>query len=1213
MPLVRRRDTLSDLIRKGGDHKSILKGERVKQSELMIHNLAILNSDGEVIRSSEEVPFLLRLSAVFLWIVEQSAVKFTRFVAIVLAFTIVIVITSGHESEDLYAAMYILEYICDVYYILDGTSKLFSMYAYVEIVHNHLYQKITRTTYLRRSGVVDLLIAVLSLVYIYDSMTNRWLHLIRCACISLFYLEQLPQIDVLSSGISAGLTSTLYTWLLMTVTFLVYAAAGVIFFKENDPYHFGDISMAMWTYFEMSTLDNWKDVLNINYFGCEEYSADYYVNGTADEIIKTEFGSLYLPICWKPEASPISATLLFVSFVLICAFILVSLTVAFVTTGINTRLHELQKEEDKEELRKEMGIKKKIKIPRRRLKKSDDGKNKEKEEEPQGLRKDESSNVLSSSSSMKDTKTMLMSGHSHGGSSMTLSEVKDPELLRQLLKQVWKGDVDIVKEEVDYISQKRYTLAAKEASFSGRFFGSKPISPINRKATKWDIKILKLGVRVKRVVSDNYYNYFIYAFITFAAILELLSIQDLVQRHAEDIASIICQFIFTVDLTLKLLSNAPRYKIFFQNNWNVFDFVLVLVLWFPVFSTYDSDFFELLKVLRIIRVLKMLSFIEELNVIIKAISTSARCLAYVIWFMLMFFFHFGAAGVFLFSENDPFHFENLGRAMLSLFQVSTLDDWKGVVRMNMYGCKYIENDPEFCDLDKSKGYGWLAAWYFAVFVVVGVMVLVALFIGVIITSMELLHTSIHEEADMLKKVREKQNQLSISDATCTTLLEIFDMIDVCANGRLTLNELKPVLAMVSLAENQQYELFHKIDEDASGKIDFAEFCELIKLMGETYRTENPATPLKDNITKLKILQKLGFKTKGILPIGNAGIKGWGAVTAGVMTAKALSSIPSNEELDQQTSLLSPSAKKPSTKQFTSLTRKSMLLTAARIEIAKMAEQAALDEANGCVAESAILENSLTNNDLTTPISDEKSQECDNPPLSSEITSILKKRGQKASGAVAKLKEAAAVLELSPTLSEPSPDLGVEVAMKKPISEDLKVKMDSPGANRSREDDKQGPHMSAEAEEKKEPAPRDNVVKSPHRTQPNVYDQLNALESMPIQDAITATFLRYPSDDSLVSRKYKAGKGNNAPSIENIKAMRKFRSGPIDTSGAGSRFTRLSDPSDEELSQKQKKPNLFFDYKDGSDDNLDIFDAYVTNERHSPVTKLRTGRPHSSRA
>jgi hypothetical protein len=108
---------------------------------------------------------------------------------------------------------------------------------------------------------------------------------------------------------------------------------------------------------------------------------------------------------------------------------------------------------------------------------------------------------------------------------------------------------------------------------------------------------------------------------------------------------------------------------------------------------------------------------------------------------------------------------------------------------------YINYDPQYCNAKDSYGWGWIAAWYFIVFIIVGVMVLVALFVGVIITSMELLHLSIAEENDMMKKVTAKQREFGLSDATTSTLLEIFDMIDVCANGRLTVSLLKSILEL----------------------------------------------------------------------------------------------------------------------------------------------------------------------------------------------------------------------------------------------------------------------------------------------------------------------------------------------------------------------------------------------------------------------------------
>jgi len=39
-----------------------------------------------------------------------------------------------------------------------------------------------------------------------------------------------------------------------------------------------------------------------------------------------------------------------------------------------------------------------------------------------------------------------------------------------------------------------------------------------------------------------------------------------------------------------------------------------------------------------------------------------------------------------FGSNDPGHFGDLGVAMLTLFQISTLASWSGVVYIGVYGC-----------------------------------------------------------------------------------------------------------------------------------------------------------------------------------------------------------------------------------------------------------------------------------------------------------------------------------------------------------------------------------------------------------------------------------------------------------------------------------------------------------------------------------------------
>ena len=73
--------------------------------------------------------------------------------------------------------------------------------------------------------------------------------------------------------------------------------------------------------------------------------------------------------------------------------------------------------------------------------------------------------------------------------------------------------------------------------------------------------------------------------------------------------------------------------------------------------------------LHILRVLRLLTWIPNLNIMMKAIAGSVRALVYVVLLMCLFFYHFAIAGTFLFAENDPYHFQNMLKSFVTLFQV----------------------------------------------------------------------------------------------------------------------------------------------------------------------------------------------------------------------------------------------------------------------------------------------------------------------------------------------------------------------------------------------------------------------------------------------------------------------------------------------------------------------------------------------------------------
>ena len=85
-------------------------------------------------------------------------------------------------------------------------------------------------------------------------------------------------------------------------------------------------------------------------------------------------------------------------------------------------------------------------------------------------------------------------------------------------------------------------------------------------------------------------------------------------------------------------------------------------------------------------------------------------------------------GVFLFGQTDPERFGSLGAAMLSLFQVITLEGWTDIMRGNMG--------------DGAPTSPGAVIFYFVSFILLGTMIMLNLFIGVVMNGMTEMHDEI---------------------------------------------------------------------------------------------------------------------------------------------------------------------------------------------------------------------------------------------------------------------------------------------------------------------------------------------------------------------------------------------------------------------------------------------------------------------------------------
>lgn len=186
-----------------------------------------------------------------------------------------------------------------------------------------------------------------------------------------------------------------------------------------------------------------------------------------------------------------------------------------------------------------------------------------------------------------------------------------------------------------------------------------------------------------------------------------------------------------------------RVRAFFSEPWNVFDFVIVVVSIIPLVGA-GTLYLRMARLFRILRLVRIIPTLPQAHV--ATVWGARRAFIYILFLLALVFYMFSVAGVFLFGANDPVHFGDLRLSMLSLFRVVTLEGWTEVMYVQLYGCdvvgfgrlEHLCTDPESFPI--------LAPLYFVSFILVGSIIFLNMFIGVIVTAMD----------DAARQARERQ-------------------------------------------------------------------------------------------------------------------------------------------------------------------------------------------------------------------------------------------------------------------------------------------------------------------------------------------------------------------------------------------------------------------------------------------------------------------------
>uniref|UniRef100_A0AAQ5ZRI4 Ion transport domain-containing protein n=1 Tax=Amphiprion ocellaris TaxID=80972 RepID=A0AAQ5ZRI4_AMPOC len=256
-------------------------------------------------------------------------------------------------------------------------------------------------------------------------------------------------------------------------------------------------------------------------------------------------------------------------------------------------------------------------------------------------------------------------------------------------------------------------------------------------------------------------NHYLDLIITFIICINVItmSLEHYNQPHSLDLALKYCNYFFTstfvLEAILKLI--AFGFRRFFKERWNQLDLAIVLLsvmgitleeIEISAALPINPTIIRIMRVLRIARVLKLLKMATGMRALLDTVVQALPQVGNLGLLFMLLFFIYAALGVELFGElvcNEDYPcegmsrhatFENFGMAFLTLFQVSTGDNWNGIMKNTDvdYAC--------------NPSLQFISPMYFVSFVLTAQFVLINVVVAVLMKHLDDSNKEAQEEAEM---------------------------------------------------------------------------------------------------------------------------------------------------------------------------------------------------------------------------------------------------------------------------------------------------------------------------------------------------------------------------------------------------------------------------------------------------------------------------------
>nr|CAB3227403.1 voltage-dependent T-type calcium channel subunit alpha-1G [Phallusia mammillata] len=292
-----------------------------------------------------------------------------------------------------------------------------------------------------------------------------------------------------------------------------------------------------------------------------------------------------------------------------------------------------------------------------------------------------------------------------------------------------------------------------------------------RKHQKDDLQYYERYSRVRRAIHDFCMNKYFEVAVSLIIGVNILTMATEHYEQPKELglalkyANYAFTAVFVLEAVFKLIAlGVCRY---FKDKWNQLDMLIVIlsivgIIIEDMSSGGDRSLFinptiiRVMRVLRIARVLKLLKISKGIRSLLETVACALPQVGNLGMLFVLLFFIFAALGVELFGTltcdaehpcdglNRHASFHNFGIALLTLFRISTGDNWNGIMKDVMKRQKIYSNDDtlrDTCDASAECRENCcvstiISPVYFVLFVMMAQFVLVNVVVAVLMKQLE---------------------------------------------------------------------------------------------------------------------------------------------------------------------------------------------------------------------------------------------------------------------------------------------------------------------------------------------------------------------------------------------------------------------------------------------------------------------------------------------